>query len=168
MLMRRVGDRHLGLAMSAMRSISPPSTSSAGSPAETSEAGALSQATGRRRIDSPSLALDALTLFDTRDDFLQCSLYDYSTNDHLAQNGMQGFEAKDQIELADILEQSIEGLNKDLDEVQQGKRRLGRGGDQNEVECSVVSVGDLGRRIRRGRGASRRKQRRQREEVAGR
>jgi len=35
---------------------------------------------------------------------------------------MQSFEAKDEIKLADILEESIKSLHKDLDEIEEGKR----------------------------------------------
>lgn len=134
--------------------ISPPATACAGSPSKAGKARALSERTGRRGIHSPSLALCALTFLDASNNLLQASLYDYSADDHLAQDSMECFEAEDEIKLADVFEQPIESLDKDLYEVQKRQRRLGRCRDQDEVERSIVPVSDLRRRIRRRRSTS--------------
>lgn len=81
---------------------------------------------------------------------------------------MQSFKTKDQIELAHILEEPVKRLDEDLDEVQQGERGFGGGRDKDEVERSIVPVGDLGRCVRRRRRASWSKEGWQGEEVAGR
>ena len=60
---------------------------------------------------------------------------------------MQRLEVEYQVQLADILKQPVQTLDKDLDQIQQCKRRLGARADQDEVECGVVSVCDQGRRI---------------------
>jgi len=55
---------------------------------------------------------------------------------------MQRFEIEDEVELAHILKETVEGLYEDLDEIEEGERRFGRGGDDDEVEGCVVAVGD--------------------------
>lgn len=85
---------------------------------------------------------------------------------------MQGLEVEDEVELAHVLEQLVERLDVDLDEVQQGQRRLGRRRDDDEVQGRVVAVRDERRhvvvRLRgRVRGARRGEEGRQRQEVAG-
>lgn len=67
---------------------------------------------------------------------------------------MQGLEVENQVEFADILEEAVERLDKDLDKVEQGKRRFGGGADDNEVERRVVAIGDErgGVVVRRGGG----------------
>lgn len=57
---------------------------------------------------------------------------------------MQGLEAEDQIQFAHVLEQAVQGLDEDLDEVEEGERGFGGGADQDEVEGRVVAVGYLG------------------------
>ena len=54
---------------------------------------------------------------------------------------MQRLEIEDQIQLAHVLEQSIQGFHEDLNQIQECKRRLGGGGDEDEVERGVVAVG---------------------------
>lgn len=54
---------------------------------------------------------------------------------------MERFKVEDEIELADILEQPIEGLDVHLDQVDQRKRRFGGGRDDDEVESRIMSVG---------------------------
>lgn len=66
---------------------------------------------------------------------------------------MQGLEIENQIELADVLEKAVKGLDEDLNEVEQREWRLSRGGDDDEVECCVVAIGDeRGRVVVRGGG----------------
>lgn len=55
---------------------------------------------------------------------------------------MQRLEVEDQIEFTDILEQTVKCFDKDLNEIKEGKRRLGRGADDDEVEGCIVSVCD--------------------------
>ena len=57
---------------------------------------------------------------------------------------MQRLEVENQIQLADILEQAVEGLDEDLDEIEEGEGGFGGGGDEDEVEGGVVAVGDEG------------------------
>lgn len=65
---------------------------------------------------------------------------------------MQSLEIKDQIQLADILEQPIESLHIDLYQIYKRQRRFGRGGDDDEVQSSVVAVGDEGGDVVGSRG----------------
>jgi hypothetical protein len=53
---------------------------------------------------------------------------------------MQGLEIEDQVQLANILKQSVQRLDVDLDEIDQGQRRLGRRGYDDEVESRIVSI----------------------------
>ena len=53
---------------------------------------------------------------------------------------MQCLEIENQIQLAYILKEAVESLDKNLDEVEQGERGLGRGADEDEVEGSVVAI----------------------------
>jgi hypothetical protein len=101
---------------------------------------------------------------------------DHNTaNNHLAQRRMQGLEIEDQIQLADILKQAVQGLDIDLDEVDQGQRALGAGAYDDEIQRGIVAVGDEGRDVvvRCGRGLRgvggglRAEERWQWEEVAG-
>lgn len=46
---------------------------------------------------------------------------------------MEGLEIEDKVELADVLEEFIEGLDVDLDEVEEGEGGLGRGRDDDEI-----------------------------------
>lgn len=96
-------------------------------------------------IDRPFRHL-ALTL-DAVDYPLERRLDDDPTDDHLGQGSMQRFEVEDEIELAHVLEQAIQGLDEDLDQVQQRQGRFGRGADQDEVEGRVVSVCDQRRGV---------------------
>lgn len=106
------------------------------------------------------------------DDALEVGLYNDAADDHLAESGVEGLKVEDEVELADVLKEAVEGLNVDLDEVEQSQGALGRGGDDNEVEGGVVAVGDergdvvvrLRGRVRGARGGE---ERREREEVAG-
>ena len=72
---------------------------------------------------------------------------------------MQSLEVEDQVQLTYILKQAIQGLHKHLDEIEEGKRRLGGCGDEDEVEGCVVAVGYYRRGVRgrsgRGRVARR-------------
>lgn len=55
---------------------------------------------------------------------------------------MQRFKVEDQVQLAHVLEEVVQALDKDVDEIKQGQRTLGRSGDDDEVERCVVAVGD--------------------------
>lgn len=55
---------------------------------------------------------------------------------------MQRLEIEDQIQFADILKQPVQGFDKDLYQIEQSEGRFGRGGDDDEVECRIVTVGD--------------------------
>ncbi|OAQ97517.1 hypothetical protein LLEC1_01948 [Akanthomyces lecanii] len=89
-----------------------------------------------------------------------------------SQGGVQRLKVEDEVELADVLKELVERLDVDLDQVDQGERRLGRRRDDDEVERRVVAVRDErghvvllpGGAVRRARG---REQRRKRQEVAG-
>lgn len=57
---------------------------------------------------------------------------------------MQRLEVEDEVQLAHVLEQAVQRLDEDLDQVEQGERRLGGGADDDEVQRRVVAVGDDG------------------------
>ncbi|KAJ8112807.1 hypothetical protein OPT61_g4912 [Boeremia exigua] len=105
-------------------------------------------------VDGPlghaALALDPLN------NPIKLCLDHYPPDNHLAQGGVQRLEVEDEVELAHVLEQAVQSLDEDLDQVEQGQRRLGGGGDDDEVEGGVVALGAGAG----GRGA--------RQEVAGR
>ena len=84
---------------------------------------------------------------------------------------MQGLKVEDEVQLAHVLKQFVQGLDVDLYQVDQGERGLGRGGDDDEEQGRVVTVGDEGGDVvvRLGRGvggAGGGEERRQRKEVA--
>src|SRR5690606_38531433 len=66
--------------------------------------------------------------------------YDHPAHNHLAKCRMKGLEVENQVQLADILEQSIKRFDKHLDEIQQSERTLGRRGYHDEVERRVVAI----------------------------
>jgi hypothetical protein len=87
---------------------------------------------------------------------------------------MQRLKVEDQIQLANVFEQSIQGLDVHLDQVDQSQRGFGGRGDDDEVQCGVVAVGDERRNVvllvRRGGGVTCRgcgEERGERQEVAG-
>lgn len=53
---------------------------------------------------------------------------------------MQRLEVENEVELADVFEQSVKCLNEDLYEVEEGKRRFGGGTDDDEVEGGIVTI----------------------------
>ena len=57
---------------------------------------------------------------------------------------MQRFKVENQIQFADILKQSVEGFNEDLDQVEQCEGGLSGRGDHDEVEGCIVAVCDEG------------------------
>jgi len=57
---------------------------------------------------------------------------------------MQRLKVEDQIQLAHVLEQAVQGFDEDLDEVEECEGRLGRRAYQDEVEGCVVPVGYQG------------------------
>ena len=57
---------------------------------------------------------------------------------------MHSLEIENQIQLADVVEQAVEGLHEDLDKVEESEGRLGGGADKDEVEGRIVSIGDVG------------------------
>jgi hypothetical protein len=74
------------------------------------------------------------------DDALEPRLDDDAADYNLGQRGVQGLEVEDEVELAHVFEHAVEGLDEDLDQVQQGERGLGRGRDDDEVQRRVVPV----------------------------
>ncbi|KAI5305720.1 hypothetical protein KEM56_003514 [Ascosphaera pollenicola] len=48
---------------------------------------------------------------------IQARLHDNTANDHLSENGVHGLVSKDEVQLADVFKQPVEGLHKDLNEV---------------------------------------------------
>ena len=57
---------------------------------------------------------------------------------------MQRLEIENQIQLTDVFEKAIEGLDEDLDQIEQGEGCFGGRGDEDEVEGCVVAVRDEG------------------------
>lgn len=55
---------------------------------------------------------------------------------------MQRLKIENQVQLAHILKQPVQGFDEDLDEIEEGERGFGGGGDDDEVERGVVPVGD--------------------------
>lgn len=104
---------------------------------------------------------------------LQPRLHHDTPDNHLPQNSMQRLKIENHIQFADILKQTVQSLDEDLDEVEQGQGRFGGGGDDDEVERCVVAVGDEGGEVvllfggRDGAGGGGREEGGQREEVAG-
>lgn len=72
---------------------------------------------------------------------IELRLHDHAAYDHFTQCGMKCFEVEDQVELAHVLEETIQRLDEDLYEVEEGERRLGGRADDDEVEGRVVAVG---------------------------
>ena len=68
---------------------------------------------------------------------------------------MQRLEVEDEVQLAHVFEQAVEGLDEDLDQVEQGEGGLRRGGDEDEIERCVVAVGDEGGGVVVGLGRGR-------------
>lgn len=60
---------------------------------------------------------------------------------------MQRLKVEDQIQLADILKQSIQRLHENLNEIQQSQRGLGRSRNDNKVQRGVVAIRYQRRRI---------------------
>jgi hypothetical protein len=69
---------------------------------------------------------------------------------------MQRFEVEDEVQLAYVFEETVEGLDEDLYQIEESEWRFGRGGDDDEVQCCIVAVGDKGRGVVVGRGRRRR------------
>ena len=106
-----------------------------------------------------------------RHNAVEARLDDNAANDHLREGGVHGLKVEDEVELADVLKEAVERLDVDLDEVHEGERGLGGGGDDDKVERRVVAIGDERGRVG-GFDAARRarrrcQQRRQWQEVAG-
>ena len=57
---------------------------------------------------------------------------------------MHSLEIENQIQLADVIEQAVEGLDEDLDKVKESERGFGGGADKDEVEGCIVPIGDVG------------------------
>ena len=53
---------------------------------------------------------------------------------------MQRLKVENQVQLADVLKEAVEGFDEDLDEVEEGERGFGRGGDEDEVEGCVMAI----------------------------
>ena len=100
--------------------MSSPAAPGAGRPTESSKTTAPSQtATSIACIDLLPFPVCALTDLDAVDDFLEAGFDDHSAHDHLAKHCMESLEPEDEVELAHILEQSVERLDENLDEVEQ-------------------------------------------------
>lgn len=65
---------------------------------------------------------------------------------------MQRLEVENQIQLADVFEQAVEGLDEDLDQVEQSEGGFRGRGYEDEVEGCVVAVCDQGRGVVVGLG----------------
>jgi hypothetical protein len=107
-----------------------------------------------------------------RNDPIRARLNHHATDNHLAQRRVQRLEVEDEVKLAHVLEQAVQRLDVNLDDVDEGQRRLGRRRDDDEVQRRVVPVRherrDVVVRLRgRVRGARGGKEGREREEVAG-
>lgn len=55
---------------------------------------------------------------------------------------MKRLEVEDEIQLANILEEAVQGLYEDLDEVKKRERGLGGGRYDDEIQGCVVSICD--------------------------
>lgn len=71
---------------------------------------------------------------------LKTSLDDHTPDNHLAQHRVQRLEIENQVQLAHILKQPVQRLDKHLDQIQQRQRRFRRRADQDKVQRRVVSV----------------------------
>lgn len=60
---------------------------------------------------------------------------------------MQRLEIEHEVQLTDILKECVEGLDIDLDEVEQRQWGFGGGADEDKVESRVVAVSDEGGRV---------------------
>lgn len=100
------------------RNVLPPAASCSCSPAQACESAASSQRnTGITGIDRFAFAFGAFTEPDTVDDLVQTSFNDNTTNDHFTKNSVECFEAKNKVQLADIFEEPIKGLDEDLNKI---------------------------------------------------
>lgn len=57
---------------------------------------------------------------------------------------MHSLEIENQIQLADVVEQAVKGLDEDLDKVEESEGGFGGGADKDEVEGRIVPIGDVG------------------------
>lgn len=60
---------------------------------------------------------------------------------------MHSLISKDQVQLTHIFKQAIERFDENLDQVEEGERGFGGGGDKDEGEGGVGAVGDLRRSV---------------------
>ena len=56
---------------------------------------------------------------------------------------MHSLEIENQIQLANIVEQHVQGLDEDLNKVEKSEWGFGGGADEDEVEGCVVTVRDI-------------------------
>jgi hypothetical protein len=108
-------------------------------PSECQAAQATFAASASALINRP--LRDSSLGFNPLDYLIELCFYNYTADYHLAKRRMQGLEIEDQVKFAHVFKEAVEGLHKDLDEVEKGKRRFGRGTDHDEVESGVVTVG---------------------------
>ena len=85
--------------------------------------------------------------FNTLNDFVELCFYNYASHDHFPERSMQRFEIEDQVQFADILKQAIERLDEDLDKIEESQGRFSGRGYYNEIQGSIMTVGDERRRI---------------------
>lgn len=85
---------------------------------------------------------DLALLSHALDDLVETSLNNDTADNHLAQHRMLRLEIEDEIQLAHVFEQAVQRLDKDLDQVKQCQRRLGRRADRDEVQRCIVPVRD--------------------------
>lgn len=80
-----------------------------------------------RSLRNRALCLDALY------HFVQLCFNYNAAHNQLAEGGMKGLKIENEVQFANILEQAVEGLYIHLDQVEQGERRFGRCGNDDEV-----------------------------------
>ncbi len=68
---------------------------------------------------------------------------DHAAHDELVEDEMDFVHVENQVELADILEALVQGLDENLDQVQDAELRLARVDAEHEEQGGVVSVDEL-------------------------
>lgn len=104
--------------------------------------------TSARCFYSLSLASRALLSSYALNDLVQICFHHHAADDHLTQCCMHRLEAKDEVQLTDVFEEAVQRFDENLDQIDQGERRLGGRGDHDEGQSRICSVGDLRRGIR--------------------
>ena len=73
-------------------------------------------------LDGPPLSQRTLLSPHTGHDLVNVGLDHDATHNHLVQGGVHGLKPKDQVQLAHILKDAVQRLDKHLDQVDQGER----------------------------------------------